>query len=315
MDGYIIALIAVGCVAVCLTAWGVWENHAVQCNSVEVASEKLPAAFDGFTFAHISDLHNAKFGRGQKNLLARLRESAPDAIVITGDLIDKRRPGMRRALRFAELAVKIAPVYYVTGNHEAKSKEFPLLKEALGRLGVRLLLDRAETIERAGERIVLAGLSDARFETADKRAFAAVSAEKLGHFLPQDGEFTVLLSHRPELFSVYRAAGVDLALCGHAHGGQFRIPLLGGVIAPDQGLFPKYSEGLYSEDGEGDGRQPRAGEQFRAHPPEQPSRGRENRFKVREITPISRAALRSGRTKGGATRFFARKTPTQRMVS
>ena len=113
MDGYIIALIAVGCVVVCLIAWGVWENHAVQCNSVEVASEKLPAAFDGFTFAHISDLHNAKFGRGQKNLLARLRESAPDAIVITGDLIDKRRPGMRRALRFAELAVKIAPVYYV----------------------------------------------------------------------------------------------------------------------------------------------------------------------------------------------------------
>ena len=249
MDGYIIALIAVGCVVVCLTAWGVWENHAVQCNSVEVASEKLPAAFDGFTFAHISDLHNAKFGRGQKNLLARLRESAPDAIVITGDLIDKRRPGMRRALRFAELAVKIAPVYYVTGNHEAKSKAFPLLKEALGRLGVRLLLDRAETIERAGERIVLAGLSDARFETADKRAFAAVSAEKLGHFLPQDGAFTVLLSHRPELFSVYRAAGVDLALCGHAHGGQFRIPLLGGVIAPDQGLFPKYSEGLYREEG------------------------------------------------------------------
>ena len=107
----------------------------------------------------------------------------------------------------------------------------------------------AETIERAGERIVLAGLSDARFETADKRAFAAVSAEKLGHFLPQDGAFTALLSHRPELFSVYRAAGVDLALCGHAHGGQFRIPLLGGVIAPDQGLFPKYSEGLYREEG------------------------------------------------------------------
>ena len=248
MQWYYILLIVLAALVVITAARGIWENHAVQSGAVEVASEKLPAAFDGFTIAHISDLHNARFGKDQEKLVALLKAAQPDLIAITGDLIDKRRPGMQNVLRFVERAVAIAPVFYVTGNHEAKSKEFPLLKEALGRLGVTLLLDRTVSIERGGAQIALAGLSDARFVTADKTKFAAVSAEKLSAFLPKEG-FTLLLAHRPELFAVYRAAGADLTLCGHAHGGQFRLPLVGGLIAPNQGLFPKYTAGLYREEG------------------------------------------------------------------
>ena len=248
MQWYYILLIVLAALVVITAARGIWENHAVRSNTVEVASEKLPAAFDGFTIVQISDLHNARFGKDQEKLVALLKAAQPDLIAITGDLIDKRRPGMQNALRFVERAVAIAPVFYVTGNHEAKSKEFPLLKEALGRFGVTLLLDRTVSIERGGAQIALAGLSDARFVTADKTKFAAVSAEKLSAFLPKEG-FTLLLAHRPELFAVYRAAGADLTLCGHAHGGQFRLPLVGGLIAPNQGLFPKYTAGLYREEG------------------------------------------------------------------
>lgn len=248
MQWYYILLIVLAALVVITAARGIWENHAVRSNTVEVASEKLPAAFDGFTIVQISDLHNARFGKDQEKLVALLKAAQPDLIAITGDLIDKRRPGMQNALRFVERAVAIAPVFYVTGNHEAKSKEFPLLKEALGRLGVTMLLDRTVSIERGGAHIALAGLSDARFVTADKTKFAAVSAEKLSAFLPKEG-FTLLLAHRPELFAVYRAAGADLTLCGHAHGGQFRLPLVGGLIAPNQGLFPKYTAGLYREEG------------------------------------------------------------------
>lgn len=248
MQWYYILLIVLAALVVITAARGIWENHAVRSNTVEVASKKLPAAFDGFTIVQISDLHNARFGKDQEKLVALLKAAQPDLIAITGDLIDKRRPGMQNALRFVERAVAIAPVFYVTGNHEAKSKEFPLLKEALGRLGVTLLLDRTVSIERGGAQIALAGLSDARFVTADKTKFAAVSAEKLSAFLPKEG-FTLLLAHRPELFAVYRAAGADLTLCGHAHGGQFRLPLVGGLIAPNQGLFPKYTAGLYREEG------------------------------------------------------------------
>ena len=248
MQWYYILLIVLAALVVITAARGIWENHAVRSNTVEVASEKLPAAFDGFTIVQISDLHNARFGKDQEKLVALLKAAQPDLIAITGDLIDKRRPGMQNVLRFVERAVAIAPVFYVTGNHEAKSKEFPLLKEALGRLGVTLLLDRTVSIERGGAQIALAGLSDARFVTADKTKFAAVSAEKLSAFLPKEG-FTLLLTHRPELFAVYRAAGADLTLCGHAHGGQFRLPLVGGLIAPNQGLFPKYTAGLYREEG------------------------------------------------------------------
>lgn len=250
-----IALIVIGSILAALAiviAWGVWENHALQCNEIRLVSDKLPKAFDGFTIVHISDLHNARFGRTQEKLLAKIAEAKPDLIAVTGDLIDKRRPGMANALCFAEGAVQIAPVCYVPGNHEAKSREFPALREALERLGIIILSDKCVFFERGTEKMAFCGILDARFRTDDKKMYAAVTDKALRSVLPHAAEeniYTVLLSHRPELFSVYRAAGADLSLCGHAHGGQFRIPFLGGLIAPDQGLFPKFSKGLYTEDG------------------------------------------------------------------
>lgn len=246
-----IALIIIGVVLVLLALvclWGVWENTAVQLHRITVADD-IPDAFDGFTFAHISDLHNAQFGQEQERLVRLLREAQADAVVVTGDVIDKRRPGMQNALSFFAQAIRLAPVYYVPGNHEAVSAEYPALRRVLEEMGVEILEDRAVSLVRGGNAITLAGVSDPVFTTADPERNSTLMAHKLEDVLPKAGCYTVLLSHRPELFGVYRTAGINLTFAGHAHGGQFRLPWGQGIIAPNQGLFPKYTQGLYAEEG------------------------------------------------------------------
>ena len=133
----VIAALLVVFAAICL--WGAWENTAVQLHHITVKDEKLPQAFDGYTFAHISDLHNTQFGEDQARLIELVKESKADAVVVTGDVIDKRRPGMEHALDFFSRAVRLAPVYYVTGNHEAVSKEYAALREQIEAMGVTVL--------------------------------------------------------------------------------------------------------------------------------------------------------------------------------
>ena len=246
---FLIVFFCIAAVIITALFWGMAENRTVRTTELRPAFSSLPAAFEGFAIVQLSDLHNARFGKEQNKLLSRIRAASPDVIVVTGDLIDKRRAGMKNALRCMERAVRIAPVWYVTGNHEAKSKEYPALRTALEALGVGILCDRCTTLRRGDAHITLAGLSDVRFFTNDKTMFPENVYGRLKALLPEDAAFTVLLAHRPELFSVYRAAGADLTLCGHAHGGQFRLPLVGGVVAPEQGLFPKYTKGIYEEAG------------------------------------------------------------------
>ena len=211
-----------------------------------IIEKDLPEGCDGCTIAHISDLHNAKFGEKQENLLAAVKSVSPDFIAITGDLIDKRRRGMRNALDFIVGALRIAPVYYTTGNHESASCEFAALQENLLTAGVHVLRDRAEQCDALG--MTLIGLDDPGFykKKIPKKEGISLTAEKMKG-LAGEG-FTVVLSHRPEYFSAYE--GADLVLCGHAHGGQWRLPgLPGGLLAPDEGLFPKYSGGCYDMGG------------------------------------------------------------------
>lgn len=230
--------------ALLLLAWILWANTALEVNTYTVLSDRLPAAFDGYRIAQVSDLHSAEIGENNENLLAMLREAKPDLIAITGDLIDVGDTDITVALRFAERAMEIAPCYYVTGNHEAGSSQYSKLKQGLLDLGVMVLEDQRMELERAGERINLIGVYDPSFSWQEDQA--ALMDEKL-RGLVEEGAFTILLSHRPELFRVYAENGVDLALSGHAHGGQFRLPFIGGLIAPNQGLFPTYDAGLYTE--------------------------------------------------------------------
>ena len=230
-----------------LIVWTAWGNAALELNTYTISSRGLPDAFDGYRIAQVSDLHNAEFGDGNQRLLDMLREAEPDMIAITGDLIDSRKTNIAVALAFAEEAVRIAPCYYVSGNHEARVPEYRELKAGLEAAGVTVLDDARVEIEISGKSITVIGVNDPSFHADYLTSDAAVMDRKLSELSSEDASFTILLSHRPELLDTYAAHDMDLVLTGHAHGGQFRLPLIGGLIAPNQGLFPKYDDGLYSE--------------------------------------------------------------------
>ena len=218
-----------------LILWGFVENTLLGVTEITVIGANLPEGFPGCRIAQVSDLHNAEFGKDNKRLLALLEEAQPDLIAITGDLVDSRRTDPEVAIAFAREAVKIAPCYYVTGNHESRIEEYPQLEQQLTKAGVTVLRGQRITLDNG---ITIAGVDDPAFTGFS--AFSETLAQLAGE------EYTVLLSHRPEHFDLYCQAGFDLVLSGHVHGGQFRIPFLGGVLAPGQGFFPTYDAGLYT---------------------------------------------------------------------
>ena len=235
-------------ILVSLIIWIAWGNTALEVTTVTVSSEKLPKSFSGYRIAQISDLHNAEFGEDNAKLLKMLKDTEPDIIVITGDLVDSRRTDIEIGVSFAKQAVEIAPVYYVTGNHEERISEYSELKEKLENSGACVLENERIEIERSGGYISLIGIDDPAFLTDYLSGDPSSISENVLRDLTADNDnYTILLSHRPELFDVYADFNIDLVFSGHAHGGQFRLPFIGGVAAPGQGLFPKYDSGLYTD--------------------------------------------------------------------
>ena len=243
-----IFLAVVAAVLAALVICIAWGNTALELNTYTISSYNLLESFDGYRIAHVSDLHNAEMGKDSEKLLEMLREADPDMIAITGDLIDSRNTNVEIALQFAQEAMKIAPCYYVSGNHEARVNEYEELKTGLISAGVIILEDAQTEISIEGETITLIGVNDPSFQTdylfGDSEM---VMNSKLTELHTDEEAFTILLSHRPELFDTYADHDVDLVLSGHAHGGQFRLPFIGGLVAPNQGLFPEYDAGIYTD--------------------------------------------------------------------
>ena len=155
----------VAALLVALIVWIAWGNTALELNTYTITSDKLPEAFDGYSIAHVSDLHNAEMGEDNEKLLSMLRSAEPEMIAITGDLIDSRNTNVEIALEFAKEAMKVAPCYYVTGNHEARVSEYDELKEGLTELAVVVLEDECIELEQDSEHIVLIGVDDPSFDT------------------------------------------------------------------------------------------------------------------------------------------------------
>ncbi len=210
-----------------------WENTHFVITNYEYKDPKVPREMDGLRLLQISDLHNQSFGKENRRLLEAVRQCEADGIMITGDLIDSTFTNPQKALAFAEELVKIAPVYYCTGNHEHRmsAKDLRLFLQGLSALGVRVLSD--EAIDFYGGTLV--GLKD---PSSQKHTLKRILKDR------KEDSFTLLLSHKPHYFENYLEA--DLVLSGHAHGGQIYIPFLGGFIAPGQGYFPKYTKGFYT---------------------------------------------------------------------
>lgn len=201
-------------------------------------SEKIYGALCGYRIVHVADLHNNQLGRKNELLLAQIGVEQPDRIAITGDLLDSYHPDVQTVLDFVSAAVKIAPCDYVTGNHELRLEPEELEKFLfeLRSRGVQVLRNEAVHIYVGEEHFRLLGVDcqDGKTETLPELMQNRPS-----------GELNILLSHKPHYAEHYRQAGVDLVLCGHAHGGQFRLPSVGGLYAPGQGVLPKYTEGMY----------------------------------------------------------------------
>ena len=233
-----------------LLIFGYWQNNDLVLSEIACSSEKIDQAFDGFKILQVSDLHNTYFGDKQQRLIEAATKSQPDIIVITGDLLDSRHDDIEGAIDFARAAVDIAPTYFVTGNHEAASNQYQQLLQELDDAGVFLLDNQQIFIERGDSRLTLVGVADPLFATIEQLAQEGdYYQQTLDNLLAAGGDnFSIVLAHRPEDFALYVKSGADLVFCGHAHGGQVRIPLIGGVYSPGQGLWPEYTSGFYSEE-------------------------------------------------------------------
>lgn len=229
----------------------IYENTTVGVTRYTVSDEDIPIGFDSFKIAQFSDFHNADFN-GNDCILEILKNEKPDIIAITGDLVDSRHTDIEISLDFIRKASEIAPCFYVTGNHEgALNNNYKQLEEGLLALGVNVLHNQSIALDKNGESLTIAGIDDPNFYSHEGGMFdftqdiigAEIDSLQLGD------TYTVLLSHRPEAFEVYEKKNVDLVLSGHAHGGQVRLPLIGGIVAPGQGFFPKYDGGIYIKNG------------------------------------------------------------------
>ncbi len=243
----------VGTAMAALGAYTVYDNTHLDVTHYTVQSDRLPLAFSSLKIGHISDLHNTEIPCIRHRLMDALAVEMPDLIVVTGDLIDCRHTNSKIAMKTMRRICEIAPVYYVAGNHEAKMQhKLPIWEAQLTAMGVEILKDRAIPYEKDGETVYLCGIYDPAFVLGSgkhsKEAYAKLLEKKLQQVLPPEG-FRILLSHRPCPFETYQESGVELVLCGHAHGGMIRLPGKQGVISPDEGFFPKYTQGVFQQEG------------------------------------------------------------------
>lgn len=262
-----------------------WMNHQIFVRHMKIESASLPEEFQDFQIVQLTDIHSIRSQEQMEKILRKVRKEQPEIIVVTGDLVDsdyytnsanviaaeaenevtaefeiaEAIPDIA-TLQLMEELLTIAPVYMVYGNHEMILLDDPEnnpLKVAMEEAGVVLLNHEKVRLEKNGEFIWLTGVQDPivlykdpLFADSGNNNRERLAAE-LDYVLEdvKEEDYVVLLSHRPEYFEMYTEYPVDLALTGHAHGGQIRIPFIGGLYAPSQGWFPKYTSGLY-EDGD-----------------------------------------------------------------
>lgn len=223
------------------------QQNYIQTETFALAYPTLPAAFDGFRVVQISDLHGKEFGPGNGKLLREVAEQSPDLIAITGDLVDDAAQFSMIA-PLAEGLAAIAPTYYVTGNHEWAIREAYTVKSLLRECGVTVLSNEFLLLERAGEQIVLAGIDDPNGPYDQKTPEALADEIRAAY----GDAYILLLAHRNEYHATYSAAGFDLTLAGHAHGGLIRLPFTDGLIDARRKLFPDYTAGWYALEGGGE---------------------------------------------------------------
>lgn len=220
-----------------------WGNCSLQTTETALVSPALPPAFDGLRIVELADLHGRVFGRGSRRLLAAVRRAEPDLICIDGDLFDEHTdlamlPPLLRGL------CAIAPVYYVTGNHEWRVPGLRGILAQMRACGVTVLQDDWHVLRRGEDALIVAGTDDPCGPAERK-----TPAELIADIRAEAGEaaFLLLLTHRNDQLPQWSALGVQAVLAGHCHGGVVRLPFVGGLFGTDRRLFPAWDAGLYRQ--------------------------------------------------------------------
>ena len=230
-----------------LAGFGWYENRTIRTSVYRLESARLPEAFSGLRIAQLSDLHGAVFGRENARLLAAVRGAEPDIIALTGDLADEYAPddGLGAFLR---ALCEIAPVFYVTGNHEwvmPRAQRRALLA-LLDACGVVRLQNEYRLLRRGGESIVIAGVDDPNGPLDQKTPAQLMREVRDG---AGEDAYVLMLAHRNDQLPLWAELGADTVLCGHGHGGIIRLPILGPVFGTHYELFPDDAEGVYRQGG------------------------------------------------------------------
>lgn len=235
-------LLLAGGIAAALLVWaGLDTSLTVQIYTVESGKVEAPVRLTLLT-----DLHSCDYGEGQRELLDAVEEQDPDLVLLGGDIVDDGlEMPEERALATVEALAERWPTYYVTGNHEYRTGRAEEIKELLAGRGAVVLEGTCALVTVGEQTLQICGVDDPAVGAAVWQSqLEDVTAALEGDVC------SILISHRPERVADYTGRGFDLVLSGHAHGGQWRIPLLGvGLIAPNQGLFPRYAGGTYDLEG------------------------------------------------------------------
>ena len=243
--------IVIAFIVLCLTLGTliVYDNFKLDITEYNLESDNLPESFNELKIIHLSDLHNTEFGKDNEKLLRIIKEQEPDAVFVTGDTIDGFYTNIQIPINLFKEILKICDVYFVVGNHESRvnTNIHTEFIDTLSEIGVIVLKDDSAYIEKDGERIQVIGLKDASDYKIDYSEDYTEKITETINILDDKNTFSILLSHHPELFPEYKNTDIDLVFSGHAHGGQFRLPFIGGIIAPEQGLFPEYDAGVFTE--------------------------------------------------------------------
>lgn len=222
------------------------QNNWIGITEYKVNNDKID---EQGVFIHLSDIHGKFMGDNGDKIIRKIRKyDIINGIFITGDLIDSRAYKEENAIKLIKGLIKIAPIFFVLGNHEVRRRETTLFLERLKGIGVIVLRNEKYELKLGNKFVNILGIDDpsSKKNNITKYEFIGINIFNLLKD-NKNKNINILLSHRPEVFKLYATMEIDFVFAGHAHGGQVRIPFLGGILAPSEGFFPKYSEGIHKE--------------------------------------------------------------------